>query len=80
MRDVNIAICLIFSHSLDGFKTPKFIRQIEWFKDEREGCVPATHSLDRGLKIQKTFLLNSKETRIEHKTTDMVEFMNKQSL
>ena len=56
-REDIITICLIFNYSLYCFKTPKLVREIEWFKNEREGCVPTTHSLDGGLQVQKTLLL-----------------------
>ena len=58
-KKYNIAICLIFHYSLYCFKAPKLVRKIKWFKDEGKGCIPATHSLDGGLQVQKTFLLQS---------------------
>ena len=65
---------LIFDYSLYCFKTPKLIWQIKWFKNEREGCVPATHSLDGGLKVQKTFLLYIQRRYAcwQHRTMDTV--------
>ena len=76
MRNVKL---LIFSHSLYCFKTPEFIRKIKWFKDEREGCVPATHSLDGGLKVQKTFLLHSKKTSIIESIKSQIRLSKNQS-
>ena len=35
---------LVFHHSLEGFKTPVFVRKIEGFKHIREWSIPAAHS------------------------------------
>ena len=42
------------------FKTSPLVWQIEWLKDMREGCVPATHTLNGSFKIQKTMFLQHK--------------------
>ena len=42
---------LIVGNFLQSFKTSPLVRQIKWFKDMREGCVPSTDTLNESFKI-----------------------------
>ena len=54
---------LVASEFLQSFKTSPLVWQIEWFKDVREGCIPATYTLNGCFKRKETiFLQNRKNT------------------
>ena len=48
---------------LQSFKTSPLVRQIKWFKDMREGCVPSTYTLNGSFKIQETMFLRQKKNK-----------------